>query len=201
MSFVLAAIVVTVFAAIFIPIYAFPGHDVFQQSVSEDSPFGFTLHLTVNSTSVAQGETVFIVGWVNSTSANVQNVSAANSWGFPEHQLWGRLCTSNWPIGVGVMKGHYTSDNYTEGTLIQLPRPMTLVACPVQQAAPTYFLFEAHSSRALVSISGAPYLWVVQTALGVRVDATGNPLTPGVYTAVLADEWGDVLTTNFLVTQ
>ncbi len=199
MSLVLAAIVITIFAAIFVPTYLFPVHDVFQASVSQDSPYGFTLHLSVNSTSVQSGGTVLINGWVNSTSSTIENVTAANSWGLPQPQLWGRLCTSYWPLGVGVLRGHYTTDNYTLGTLVPLPRPLTLVACKENQSSPAFFLFEPHSSRVLFTQGGSPYVWVLQTSLGVRVDATGTPLAPGVYTAVLADEWGDVLTTNFLV--
>ena len=192
MSFVLAAIVITVFAAIFVPLYIYPQHTVFQSSVSSDSPFGFELHLRINSTSVPRAGSVVLIGWVNSTSSSIENVTAANAWGL-QGRLWGRVCTTGWPIGLGVMKGHYTNDNYTLGTLIPVPRPPVL--CPLQVAAPSYFLFEAHSSKALVAIGGTPVFWVIQTDLAFR-GFSG----PGVYTAIIADEWGEVLTTNFLVT-
>jgi hypothetical protein len=198
MSIVLAVIVVTIFAALFIPPYVYPSHDVFQPSVTLDSPFGFTLHLTVNSTTVSSEGTILLTGWVNSTSAVVENVTTSNSWGVPQAKLWERACTAGWPLGVGVMQGHYTHDNYTLGTLVSIPQP--LLSCPVQVATPSYFLFEPHSSKALVDIAGTPSFWTIQSSLAFEVYTSGAQLNPGVYTAVLADEWGDVLTTNFQVT-
>jgi hypothetical protein len=197
MSLVLAAIVITVFAALFVPPYFFPQHTVFQSSVSRDSPLGFTLHLMVNSTSVARGGDILVIGWVNSSSSSIENVTAANAWGIPPGRLWGRVCTSGWPIGVGVMEGHYTPDNYTLGTVIPVLRPAEL--CPIQSTSPNSFLFEAHSSKALVTIGGSPELWIIQTQFSSSGFLSSYSLTPGVYTAVVADEWGDVLTTNVIV--
>ncbi|MDG6910611.1 MAG: hypothetical protein JRN08_09600 [Nitrososphaerota archaeon] len=197
MTIVLAAIVITVFAAIFIPPYVYPYHDVFQPAVSLDSPFGFTLHLEINSTSVAPGGGVLLTGWVNSTSSSIENVTAADSWALPQSGLWGKICTSGWPIGVGMMQGHYTQDNYTLGTLVPVPRP--LVVCAVYAETPRYFIFEPHSSKALVTLGGNPAIWDIQTSLSFRQYTSGYQLQPGVYTAVVADEWGDVLTTNFRV--
>jgi hypothetical protein len=199
MSLVLAAIVITIFAAIFVPPYLYPQHDVFQSSVSYDSPlFGFTLHLNINTTSVPRGGVITVTGWINSTSSSIENITAANAWGTPQSRLWGRVCTTGWPIGVGVMEGHYTQDNYTLGTVIPVPQP--LASCPVQPSSPQYFLLEAHSSKALVTIGGTPQVWRIQTEFTFKGFSSGYSLPPGVYTAVLADEWGDVVTTNFLAT-
>jgi hypothetical protein len=197
MSLVLAAIVITVFAAIFVPPYVFPQHVIYQSSVSAGSPFGFSLHLRINGTSLPRTSSIMLTGWVNSTSSSIENVTASNAWGLPQGRLWGRICTTGWPIGLGVMKGHYTMDNYTLGTLIPIPQP--LASCPAQDSAPRYFLFEAYSSRALVTIGGNTIPWRIQTEFSFG--QFQNPtLSSGVYTAVVADEWGDVLTTNFLVT-
>jgi hypothetical protein len=198
MSIVLAAIVITVFAALFVPPYVNPSHIVFQKSVSLDSPFGFTLHLKLNATSVPSNGIILLTGWVNNTSSAVENVTAANGWAFESGRLTKMPCTSGWPIGFGLMAGHFTQDNYTLGVLIPIPQPMVL--CPVPAASPNYFLFEPHSSTALVTIGGNPFFWKIQTSLTLRQQMLGHPLQAGVYTAVLADEWGDVLTANFQVT-
>jgi hypothetical protein len=207
MSVILAVIVVIIFAAIFIPPYLSPYHDVFPTSASYDSPFGFTMHLTLNSTLVSPDGRVSITGWVNSSSSSIENVTAANQWAFQQNLLWGEICTAGWPIGVGVMKGHYTQDNYTLGTPLPLNQP--LAACP-GTGPPQYFLFYPHSSLALASINGTPTRWVIQVGLSFSDRSLrpatlpggqgSNQLPPGVYTAVLADEWGDVLTDSFLVT-
>lgn len=198
MSVILAVVIVIVFAAIFVPPYVNPSHDVFQSSVSYDSPFGFVMHLEVNSTSLSPGKSLLLTGWINSSASSIEDINASSSWGFSEAQLSGKLCTSGWPIGLGLMKGHYTPDNYTLGPLVSLPRPN--VACPIQSGAPQDFLLRPHSSEALVTINGTPQIWVIQSTLAISKDAYGNPLSPGVYTAVLADEWGDVVTAIFLVT-
>ena len=197
MSAVLAVIVIVVFAAIYIPPYVNPAHDVFQTSVTAGSPFGFTMHLATNATALDPSGAVLITGWLNSTSDSLQNVTAAESWALQQDRLWTRPCTSGWPIGVGVMRGHYTADNYTLGALLPVPQPLT--SCPAGGVTPTYFVFEAHSSKALVSLGGTPAIWSIETSFAFGQSLPGYGLQPGVYTAVLADEWGDVLTANFLV--
>ena len=195
MSLVLAAIVITIFAAIFIPPYLNPPNTSFPQSVSFDSGFGFTMHLTVNYSSGSTTWSVQLDGWINSTSPSINNVTAAHAWAFPLNSLVTRPCTPGWPIGIGVMLGHYTQDNYTLGTL--LPLNISQSACAGASRSPTSYAFEPYTSRALVVLSGAPSFWTVQTSFHFTRTTLGSRLPPGVYTAVLVDEWGDVLTANF----
>jgi len=197
MSLVLAAIVITIFAAIFIPPYISPQHDVFQTSASLDFLSGFALHLQINSTTLQSNGTLLISGWINSTSSVIDNITTSDAWGVQQGGLWMAPCMSGWPIGLGVMQGHYTTDNYTLGALLNVTKS-DLAACPVT-GAPNYFLFEPHSSKALVTLNAGPTFWVIQSSFSFSGSATGSPLQPGVYTAVLADEWGDVLTASFLV--
>ena len=195
MVLVLAAIVITIFAAIFIPPYVNPPSGTFPQSVSYATGFGFTMLLTVNYSSGSPTWSSLLTGWVNSTSPSINNVTAASAWAFPLDDLYTKPCTPGWPIGVGVMEGHYTQDNYTLGTL--LPLNLTQSQCPVTSGSPTSFAFEPYTSKALVVLGGAPSFWTVQTGFLFPGSAPGYQLPPGVYTAVLADEWGDVLTANF----
>ena len=209
MSVILAVMAVVVFAAIFIPPYLSPYRDVFPGSATYDSPLGFTMHLTLNATSLSPGGWVQIDGWINNSAGAIENLTAAGQWAVQQDLLVGRACASGWPIGVGVMKGHYTQDNYTLGALARLPQPET--SCPVS-APPQFILLypPPHTSQALASVSGSPVHWLLQTDLAFGgpslgpASQPGSPgpgqLAPGVYTAVLADEWGDVITANFLVT-
>jgi hypothetical protein len=197
MGLVLAAIVITIFAAIFIPPYLNPPHNTFQQSVSYDSGSGFTMYLNQNSTTLGPSGHILFTGWVNSSSDSVENLTAADSWAFPQSSLWEQQCTHGWPIGIGVMSGHYTQDNYTLGTLLQ--PSISQVQCPAS-GSPQYFLFYPHSFEALASINGNPYRWTIRMSLSFGSESVSpNVLPAGVYTAVLADEWGDVLTANFRV--
>ena len=206
MSIVLAAMAIVIFAAIFIPPYLFPSHNVFPSSVSYDSGFGFTMHLTLNSTSVAPLGHLLLTAWLNSSSDSIENVTARDSWALPAGSLWVPQCTPGWPIGVGLMRGHYTQDNYTAGTLL---KPAT---SPVQcqlSGSPQYFLFYPHSTEALASVNGNPHRWTITMNVSFGQTSMSHNVLPGVpgthglptgpYPAVLADEWGDVLTANFEV--
>ncbi|HYA56705.1 MAG TPA: hypothetical protein VED22_07925 [Nitrososphaerales archaeon] len=195
MALVLAAIVITIFAAIFIPPYINPPSGTFPQSVSYDSGVGFTMHLTVNYSSGSQTWSALLRGWVNSTSPSINNVTAADSWAFPLSDLYTRSCTPGWPIGIGVMEGQYTQDNYTLGTL--LPLNLSRSQCTGVSSSPNSVAFEPQTSRALVVLGGTPSFWTIQTTLNFTGTTPGYLLPSGVYTAVLADEWGDVLTANF----
>lgn len=208
MSLILAVMAVVIFAAIFVPPYINPSHDLFQQSVSFDSPAGFTMHLTLNATSIPPAGSVLMEGWVNGSSPAIENLTVADQWAFEPSLLWGIGCTSGWPIGIGVMAGHYNQDNYTLGTLIQMSQMQ--VSCPVSPAPQFILLYPPpHSSQALASVNQNPVHWLLQTDLTFSANSLGtgshpgspvpSELAPGVYTAVLADEWGDVLTSNFIV--
>jgi hypothetical protein len=192
MSLVLAAIVLTVFASLFVPPYLFPSHNAYPTSVTSGSPYGFTLHLALNTTSLAGGGSLLLTGWLNSTSSLV-NVTVADNWALPQADLL-PLCSSGWPIGIGVMQGHYTQDNYTLGSLKHL-RAESLCR---RQPSPNYFVTEDHSSTVLVNIIGSPTEWNLVSSFAFSSALVG-PMSPGVYTAVLADEWGDVLTAIFQV--
>lgn len=199
MSFVLAAIVLTIFAALGYA-YLNPVHYNFQKSVSAATGQSFTLYLNISSTAVSPDGRVNITAWVISTFPSIHNLTAASFWSVDPNGLWTRICTSGFPIGVGVMKGHYDSGNVTSGTLLPLNRPLAL--CPVFFSTPKWFAFEPQSSNALVSVNGDIATWDIRSALGfsgTSLSGGGVQLSSGVYTVVAADEWGDVLTTNFSV--
>ena len=207
MSIFLAVMVIVVFAAIFIPPYVNPASGNFPSSVSYDFGFGFTMNLSVNATEVSPLGSVLLTGWVNSSSDSGVSINASDSWAFPRGRLWGPSCLNGFPIGIGVMSGHYTQDNYTLGALLQ---PLTSQArCP-PSGSPQYFLFYPHhSSIAAAVVNGTPYRWsiLMNVSLGQHslaqnaIPGVPGPqgLPAGIYTAVLADEWGDVLTANFRV--
>jgi hypothetical protein len=206
MSMVLAAMAVVIFAAVFLPPYLFPSRNAFQSSASYDFGSGFIMNLTLNSTTLAPSGHLLLTGWLNSSSDSVENLTAADDWALPQEMLWERQCATGWPMGIGLMSGHYTQDNYTLGALLQ---PATSpVQCPVS-GSPQYFLFYPRSTEALASVNGNPQRWTMtmnftfgQSSLSPNA-LPGVPglrgLPAGVYTAVLADEWGDVLTANFRV--
>jgi hypothetical protein len=196
MSLVLAAIVLVVFAAIFVPPLFIPPGKHFYTSSTVLSPYGFDLVLQINATQLKSGDHLQISAWANSTSSQILNVTAKDNWPLNQNGLWGRICTAGWPIGIGVIQGFYTNDNYTRGTLIPIPQPL----CPVSSATPQYFLLEPHTTAAIASINGTLVHWTLQADLVFGGAGFGSGATRGVYTVVAADEWGDVTFLYFTMT-
>ncbi|HYC26820.1 MAG TPA: hypothetical protein VEB67_02215 [Nitrososphaerales archaeon] len=205
MSIVLAAIVITVFAAIFIPPYLNPAHDEFQKSVSLGTGQGFTLYLDINSTALSPSNSLNVTAWEVSTAPAISNVTALSNWSVPVSDLYTSNCFHGWPIGIGLMQGHYDQDNYSLGSMI----PLTYVAAGCAQSQgtsspPQWFAFEPDTSDVIASQGGTLVHWTLLSQFTFNHSSSsifdGNGvLAPGVYTVVAADEWGDVLTTNFTV--
>jgi hypothetical protein len=169
--------------------------NTFQTKTSTASSHSFTLTLEVNTTSATANGKVEITGWLNGTST--ENVTATSNWAFDHSKLVGRICTPSFPVGVGVMQGHYTPDNYSLGTLVRILQP--LYPCPLEQSPP-WFYFSSSTSRVIVTLGGNPGFWILRTNATLSAASIGVPrLSPGVYTAVAADEWGDFVLSNFRV--
>lgn len=203
MSIILIVIMAIIFGALFIPPYLFPTRTTFQSSVSSPSPEGFTLNLTLNTTSIAPDGEVNITTWAVSTDRMINNVTALDDWGLNQSMLWVSKCDE--PVGVGLMLGYYTLDNYTQGAL--LPIGTNSGNCP--GSPPKYFAFEYNTSTALVAENNMPYFWSIRASINYGGSGTGSNglttppsegLSQGVYTVVAADEWGDVVLANFRVT-
>jgi hypothetical protein len=193
MAIILGVIVLVIFAAIFIPPLANPVHEQFQNSASVTSPYGFTVTISLNTSTVATTG-VSISGSLYNTGSEILNATAANEWAVTPADLWTPVCTNGWPIGVGVMQGYFTADNYTLGTFVVLPRP--LVACPVLASTPGFFLIQPHSLEAIVRLGSSLAEWKLSSTLTYGKQL-GGTAPVGVYTAVAADEWGDVAIVHF----
>jgi hypothetical protein len=196
MLLVLAAVVLTITAALVVSPLVSPVHEQFNSSASVASPYGFTLSVMLNATQLTSAQGLTVTGWMNSTYNQVGNLSAANRWQLGPQGLWTRICTNGWPLGVGVLAGYYTTENFSLGSLVRVPDPLT--GCPVSKHAPIYFLLQPHGSIAIVKLDGALAEWDLRTTLGLNGVWLG-PQRGGVYTAMVADEWGDVALTHFRV--
>lgn len=193
---VIAIMIGVIAAALFIPPLANPAHEQFESSASVASPYGFSLNLSLNGTRIGTGQAQVVRAWLNSTSPQVANITAASAWPLGPDGLWTRICTNGWPLGVGVMKGYFAADNYSLGSLIHVPMPM--VGCPIQNSAPGFYLLQSHGSTAIVKVGGALTEWNLTSTLGLASSQLNSQGT-GVYTAVAVDEWGDVAVAHFRV--
>jgi len=193
---VIAAMVAVLAAALVIPPLVSPLHEQFDSTSSVVSPYGVSLTLRLNGTQLVSGRGESLTAWLNSTSSEVANITAAAGWPLGPRGLWTRVCTDGWPLGVGLMAGYYTTDNYSLGSLLPLPAPIT--NCPLIPGAPGFFLMQPRGSTAIVEVGGELSEWNLTSVLGIG----GSQLSPqrgGVYTAIAVDEWGDVAVAHFRV--
>jgi hypothetical protein len=192
---VLAVVVVVLAASIGLTLLFDVAPNTFQSRTSVSSDYPFVLTLDVNTTSATDNGAVEITAWMNGTSTG--NVTAASNWAFDQTKLVSPACSSGFPVAVGVMQGHYTSDNYSLGTLTSFVLPQ--LPCP-HGPPPPWFYFSSTAPKVLVTVGGAPEFWVLRANVTVDAASMGVPrLPPGVYTAVGADEWGDFVMTNFRI--
>jgi hypothetical protein len=190
--------VFVIIAALVIPPLVNPPHEQLNSFSSVASPFGLILSLEINGTQLAAGQGESLTAWLNSTSSEVANVTSASSWPIGTQGLWTRICTSGWPLGVGIMAGYFTSDNYSLGSLVRVPMPM--IGCPVMLGTPGFFLMQPRGSSAIVKVNGALATWNLTSALGVGGSLMSSQ-RGGVYTAIAVDEWGDIALAHFRVNQ
>lgn len=195
---VIAVMVGVLAAALVIPPIVNPLHEQFNGASTVVSPYGLSLTLRLNGTQLAAGEGESLTAWLNSTSSEVANISAAAGWPLGPQGLWTKACTSGWPLGVGFMAGYYTADNYSLGSLVPVTGPLT--GCPLMAGAPGSFLMQPRGSTAIVNVDGALSEWNLTSVLAI-----GSPQLSsqrgGVYTAIAVDEWGDVAVAHFRVNQ
>jgi hypothetical protein len=194
---VLAVVLLALFAAFVAGPYLTPAQNQFQTEGSVASPLGFILSVRLTATHPAPNGSLGITAWMNSTSNQIENITSGAAWPLNPSYLYGATCTPGWPVGIGIMKGFYSSDNYTQGTLIDVA---LLQPCPRPHPPPSYFLLQPHGSSAVVNLNGTLQFWNLSSTL---VLGPGSPnktiLTAGTYTALTADEWGDVVISHFVV--
>jgi hypothetical protein len=195
---VIVAMILVIIAALVIPPLVNPIHEEFNSSSTVASPYGLSLTLRINGTQLATGEGETLTAWLNSTSSQVANITAATNWPVGPQGLWTKICASGWPLGVGVMAGYFTADNYSQGSLVRVPIP--LVSCPTMMGTPGFFLLQPHGSTAIVKVNGALADWNLTSTLGLAGSLL-NSQRGGVYTAIAVDEWGDVAIAHFRVNQ
>src|SRR5271157_2476826 len=113
---VLAVVVVVLAASIGLTLLFDVTPNTFQTKTSVGSTYPLTLTLEINETSAKTTGAVEITAWLNGSSTSSGNVSATSNWAFAG--LVTSQCPVGWPLGIGVMQGHYTTDNYSLGTLL-----------------------------------------------------------------------------------
>jgi len=169
-----------------------------------NSGLGIRLDLSVNSTSLKPGDKITITISESNLRLVLNEVRAASAWKLQGLSL-GPCGTVNRPIGFAIFKGNYTRENLSAKHPLQLYQPGAYF-CPMILSRINSYVFEPLSNLADVEgfklqiedqtqVAGA---WC-EPILPFPGLATFHPFSPGVYTVVGGDEWGDLIVLHFTV--
>jgi hypothetical protein len=132
----------------------------------------------------------------------VNNVTTANDWPYPNTGSLPCGDYDQFPIEYAVLQGYYDASNYTSASALTLYDPGVTYLCPTVSASIPYFLFSPLSDDASFSFSsGQNNSYLLSADYSVTGYWTGSGIfhqfPPGVYTALVEDEWGNVVLLHF----
>jgi hypothetical protein len=170
-------------------------------ALTNQSAGGLLIRLELNSSRVASGATLGInVGDYNPSPKEL-NLTRETAW--PLGGLSTGGCPSlYYPFGIAVFQGIYTSENASEAAPLRI---FPLAPCPMIVRYITGYAFQPLSDNATV----LPGTGEVPMAAGLSLSGTygtpgsglngSTPFSPGTYTVVAGDEWGNLAFAYFVV--
>lgn len=178
-------------------------------SITSASVDGLSLSLSLNSATLQPGQEIAIVIDEKNTLSATNKVAASGNWPLKGLNV-GPCGILNYPLGVAISQGYYTSANISSATPLKLYDPGAIYNCPMILSAITSYVFQPSSNVAAIFGSCDPNPCLT-TDMNARITATGyysgnpkamlNTFTPGVYTVFGADEWGTSAVLHFIVSR
>jgi len=151
---------------------------------------GLQLRLSIDANSKVTGQTIQVNVSEFNTLDHVNNVTCYGGECFPIAGLSPCPNTHDLPFGLAVYKGHYTGQNVSQGTRLQIFPP---TICPSYVIFVSGYSFQPNSDLAVnLPSSGVAALMTASVDLTNETSAAGAkaPFPPGNYTLVASDQWG-----------
>jgi hypothetical protein len=176
-------------------------------SASSESADGLSLSLSLDSTSYQPGQAVIITIDETNTLPKTNNVPASDKWPLSALGV-GPRGPINYPFGVTIFQGNYSSSDVLFATPLKLYNPQAVYGCPMILSGISTYVFQPSSSTAAIfqNSSASPVLTESMNSevesMGYWVASPNETLTefdPGVYTVVGGDEWGSLVVVHFTV--
>jgi hypothetical protein len=166
-------------------------------SASSKSANGLSLSLSLDSTTYKPGQQLTIVIDEINTLSKTNKVYTADKW--PLTGLSVSPCgTLNYPFGVSIFQGNYTTANVSSAMPLTLFYPGELHGCPMILSGISSYVFQPlNDVAAIYQISNTePFIEKINT----EVQTTGlTDADSGVHTVVAGDEWGNMVVLHFTV--
>jgi hypothetical protein len=175
-------------------------------SVSNSSPNGLSLSLSLDATIYQPDQGILITVGEQNILSTQNNVPSAYQW--PLGGLSLSPCgTNSFPFGVAIFQGNYTAEDVSTATPLVLYNPNELPPCPAIPAITAYdFLPSSDLATEIIdnqfnsqAIPMDQSVTVTYYWLGSGKNVTQHDLEPGIYTVAGGDEWGDLVVVHFTV--
>ena len=189
---------------------ATPPVSTFTTNTSSKSAKGLVLSLSLNATTFQPGQEISVVIDEQNTLPAENNVSASNNWPLNGLSLDSPCGPLDYPFGIAIFQGYYTSLNVSSATPLKIYNPGIVTSCGFPPAVSSYS-FAPLSDTANIFIIGDPNPSLTDFKVSSEITVTGywtwpngqqptlSNFTPGVYTVVGGDEWGALAVLHFVV--
>lgn len=167
------------------------------ENLSVISIQGLELMVSTNATEIPVGKSVEVSLSEFNTLSAPNNVSASHDW--PTQVALG-ACENIYvqPFGIAVYAGHVDGENLSQGKRVNIFPP---TACPQYVRLVTGYEFQPRSDLAVVlpGYGANPSPLAGSVNIEMSYSPQGQPILPGSYTIVAADEWGALAFVYFTV--
>ena len=167
-------------------------------TVIPPSTTGLILNLSLNASSIRVGHEIAFTASLFNPRTTAYNISSASNWALP-YLVIGPCGPTDSPIAFAVVQGFYTPLN------ISYARVQYGIGCSTLMGGIRFYLFQPVSNVVSVFGSCSPnpcFTKPMVSSRSLNGYWSGNQylsFTPGVYTVVVADEWGDFQVAHFTV--
>lgn len=162
------------------------------------------MELILNTSRVPLGGAVEIVMNLTNVLNTHSQVSTGSAWplsglGWPPDP-----CKSEYvyPVGLAIFAGYYVVGNMSSGMLLYIAYPGTIF-CPSNPSFSSYTFEPTSNVAILTDVQGSMIRVHSSTAINGSWSGGSQPkfsqFSPGVYTVVEGDQWGDVLLLYFRI--
>jgi hypothetical protein len=162
-------------------------------------PNGVTLGVSLNSTTLAQNQSVRVTVSDRNGLYFPNELSLSENWRVQNLSMGPCSFYARDPFGIAVYQGRYTLDNISIGKTVAIYDIYSAYYCP---AAPFSIAFEfgpLQNVSRYVDLSGYWTPGETTHPDGGISEGVLHRFIPGVYTLVAGDEWGHVKITYFRV--
>jgi len=176
-------------------------------SASSSSANGLKLTLSVDATPNVQHQISITLDETN-TFSEINNVPVSDNWLYKG--LGVAPCDFTSPYGIAVFSGDYNSSNLSTGTPLTLYDPHVARSCPTNYPVISYSFQPSLDWAQVIEnpanpLNNSQQMQYELTINGYWPDdsfSSNSQLTnfsPGVYTVVGGDEWGNLIVLHFMV--